>query len=192
MREQARARARTWNSGCVAPRIRLIQPTDDIALADLHARNREFLAPWDPLRPDEYFTVAGQRTDIDAALARHRAGEAVPFVVLDDDGEVAGRLTLSAIVRGAFQSCSMGYWLSQDRTGRGYATQAVNAAVDLAFTELALHRVQAATLVSNSASQNVLSRAGFERIGLAPRYLRIAGRWQDHLLFQRVSGDGPT
>jgi ribosomal-protein-alanine N-acetyltransferase len=109
--------------------------------------------------------------------------------VLDDDGVVAGRLTLSAIVRGAFQSCSMGYWLSQDRTGRGYATQAVDAAVTLAFGELALHRIQAGTLVSNTASQNVLLRAGFERFGLAPRYLRIAGRWQDHILFQRLSDE---
>lgn len=173
----------------MASRIRLVQPTDADALADLQTRNREFLAPWDPLRPDEYFTVAGQRSDIETALARHRVGEAVPFVVLDDDGEVAGRLTLSAIVRGAFQSCSMGYWLSQDRTGRGYATQAVDAAVTLAFGELALHRIQAGTLVSNTASQNVLLRAGFERFGLAPRYLRIAGRWQDHILFQRLSDE---
>jgi ribosomal-protein-alanine N-acetyltransferase len=172
--------------GCVAPRIRLVQPADDDALAQLQLRNRAFLAPWDPLRPEAYFTVAGQRTDIEAALARHRTGEAVPLVILDDDGEVAGRLTLSAIVRGAFQSCSMGYWLSQDRTGRGYATEAVNAGVALAYTQLTLHRVQAATLVSNTASQDVLRRAGFERFGLAPRYLRIAGRWQDHILFQRV------
>jgi ribosomal-protein-alanine N-acetyltransferase len=32
----------------------------------------------------------------------------------------------------------------------------------------------------------VLSRAGFEQIGRAPQYLRIAGRGQDHLLFQRI------
>jgi ribosomal-protein-alanine N-acetyltransferase len=56
----------------VASRIRLVQPTDADALADLQTRNREFLAPWDPLRPDEYFTVAGQRSDIETALARHR------------------------------------------------------------------------------------------------------------------------
>jgi ribosomal-protein-alanine N-acetyltransferase len=50
--------------------------------------------------------------------------------------------------------------------------------------ELRLHRLQAATLLHNVGSQRVLAESGFERIGLAPRYLQIAGEWQDHLLFQ--------
>jgi ribosomal-protein-alanine N-acetyltransferase len=50
-----------------------------------------------------------------------------------------------------------------------------------------LHRVEAATLVDNLPSQAVLRRNGFTLIGLAPRYLRIAGTWRDHLLFQRLA-----
>jgi len=38
--------------------------------------------------------------------------------------------------------------------------------------------------VHNLGSQQVLQRNGFTLIGLAPRYLQIAGDWQDHLLFQ--------
>ena len=53
-----------------------------------------------------------------------------------------------------------------------------------AFDELGLHRVEAGTLVHNVGSQRVLERNGFVRFGLAPQYLRIAGRWQDHVLFQ--------
>lgn len=56
-----------------------------------------------------------------------------------------------------------------------------------AFTEFGLHRLQADTLVHNGASQRVLARNGFSRIGLAPRYLRIAGRWQDCVLHQRLN-----
>ncbi len=61
--------------------------------------------------------------------------------------------------------------------------------IDIAFGELGLHRLQAGTLVHNTGSQKVLERNGFERIGLARAYLKIAGRWQDHILFQRISGD---
>ena len=114
----------------------------------------------------------------------------MPFVILDEDGTVAGRITLSEIVKGPFQSCSMGYWLAEDRTGRGLATQAVAAAVVHAFTEMGLHRVEAATLLSNTASQGVLARNGFEKFGLARRYLKIAGEWQDHVRFQRLAEDG--
>lgn len=167
-------------------RIRLITTGDDKALAELQLRNREFLSPWEPARSDNYFTVAGQRADIEAALARHDLGEAMPWVVLDDGGAVAGRLTLSGIVRGAFQSCSMGYWLSEDQTGKGLATEAVRVAVASAHSELNLHRVQAETLVANVSSWNVLTRTGFEHYGLAPKYLKIAGAWQDHLMFQHL------
>jgi ribosomal-protein-alanine N-acetyltransferase len=111
----------------------------------------------------------------------------VPHAILDDTGAVVGRITLNTIVRGPFQSCSVGYWLSEDRTGRGLATQAVDEIVSLAFDTLGLHRVEAGTLVDNVASQRVLARTGFERIGLAPAYLKIAGRWQDHVLFQRIN-----
>ncbi|MGH3421007.1 MAG: GNAT family N-acetyltransferase, partial [Streptosporangiaceae bacterium] len=53
-----------------------------------------------------------------------------------------------------------------------------------AFDDLDLHRVEAGTLTHNIGSQKVLQRNGFERFGLAPSYLRIAGEWQDHILFQ--------
>ncbi|WP_324603323.1 GNAT family protein [Nesterenkonia massiliensis] len=49
-----------------------------------------------------------------------------------------------------------------------------------------LHRLQASVLVYNQASQTVLRTAGFQKIGLAEKYLKIAGQWQDHLLFQRL------
>jgi [ribosomal protein S5]-alanine N-acetyltransferase len=97
---------------------------------------------------------------------------------------VLGRITLNNIVRGAFQSCSLGYWVRSSANGRGHATAAVALMLRTAFTDLGLHRVEAGTLVHNAASQRVLERNGFERFGLAPQYLRIAGRWQDHVLFQ--------
>jgi ribosomal-protein-alanine N-acetyltransferase len=57
----------------------------------------------------------------------------------------------------------------------------------VAFVELGLHRVQAGTLLHNVGSQRVLERNGFTRIGLAQDFLKIAGRWQDHILFQLVA-----
>ena len=50
------------------------------------------------------------------------------------------------------------------------------------------YRLQAATLTHNAASRKVLERAGFTEIGLAPAYLKIAGAWQDHILYQRILG----
>ncbi len=64
------------------------------------------------------------------------------------------------------------------------ATAAVADAARRAFNDLGLHRLQADTLVDNAASRAVLAHNGFIEIGRAPRYLRIAGRWQDCVLHQ--------
>jgi [ribosomal protein S5]-alanine N-acetyltransferase len=37
------------------------------------------------------------------------------------------------------------------------------------------------------ASQRILLRTGFAQYGMAPKYLKIAGRWQDHLMFQLLN-----
>ncbi|TXR55685.1 GNAT family N-acetyltransferase [Quadrisphaera setariae] len=165
--------------------VRLVTEDDVPAITDLLRRSREHLAPWEPLREDSFFTEASQRATTAALLERHTAGTHVPLVIVDDD-EVVGRITVNDVVRGAFQSASIGYWVGAGHTGRGVATAAVAATVRLAFDELHLHRLQADTLLHNTASQAVLARNGFVRIGTAPRYLRIAGRWQDHHLHQLV------
>ncbi len=169
------------------PATRLITLGDVPVLAELAAVNREFLAPWDPARGDDYYTVAGQLALVGDALRRHAQGLMLPHVILDESGRVAGRITLNEIVRGPFQSCLLGYWLNAADNGRGLATAAVLDIIKVAFDELGLHRIQAGTLPHNVRSQRVLERAGFTRFGLAPAYLKIAGRWQDHVLFQLVN-----
>jgi [ribosomal protein S5]-alanine N-acetyltransferase len=166
---------------------RLIAVADAPALAELLRANRDFLAPWDPIRPEHYFTADGQRAAIDDVLVRHSQGSVLPHVIVDGDDRVVGRITLNGIVRGPFQSCSMGYWVSAADNGRGLATAAVREMIGIAFGELGLHRIQAETLPHNVRSQRVLERNGFVRIGMAPQYLRIAGEWQDHLLYQVVN-----
>ncbi|MGY1826269.1 MULTISPECIES: GNAT family N-acetyltransferase [unclassified Blastococcus] len=165
-------------------RTRLLTFDDAPALTRLVVEDREFQAPWEPARDERWYTEAGQRADVRAALERHAAGLSLPCVVLDDDGAVVGRVTLNNVVRGAFQSCSLGYWVASAANGRGLATRAVGEMLRRAFGDLGLHRVEAGTLLHNAASQKVLERNGFTRYGLAPRYLSIAGRWQDHVLFQ--------
>jgi len=147
-------------------------------LSALLIENREFLARVEPARDERFFTIAGQRERIE--------GDALSFAILAGN-RIAGTVTLSNIVRGPFQSATLGYWVAERLGGRGLATHAVQEVVAIAFEELRLHRLQAATLIDNVASQRVLEKNGFEPIGLARRYLRIAGDWRDHLLFQRTA-----
>ena len=166
-------------------RVRVVRVSDAERLSAAYQHNREHLAPWEPWRNEDFFTAAGQAASIESKLALFIAGSDVPWVLLDE-GRVVGVMTLSGIVRGPFLSAHLGYWVDKDYNGRGIGSAAVAHAVAAAGTELGLHRIQAATLPHNSASQKVLKRSGFEEIGLAPSYLKIAGIWQDHVLFQRI------
>jgi ribosomal-protein-alanine N-acetyltransferase len=166
---------------------RLVTAADVPALAELLRVNRDFLAPWDPVRDETYFTVDGQRAVIRAALEEHAQGSTLPHVITADTGRVVGRITLSGISRGPFQSGRLGYWVSASHNGRGLASAAVREIVRVAFEELALHRIEAGTLLHNVGSQRVLERNGFVRFGVAPAYLNIAGEWQDHAMYQVVN-----
>jgi ribosomal-protein-alanine N-acetyltransferase len=163
---------------------RLVELDDAPVLAELLRSNRAHLAPWEPDRPADQLTVDGQRAMIRDLRERYEQGTALPHVILDGSGGVVGRITLSEIVRGPFQSASLGYWLAEAATGRGLATAAVREIERVAFEELGLHRIQAGTLLHNVRSQRVLDRAGFVRYGIAPAYLHIAGEWRDHALYQ--------
>lgn len=167
------------------PTTRLLALKDAPVLAQLLRDNRDFLAPWEPTRPEDYYSEQGQRVVVEAALARHDEGTAHPRVIIDRD-RVVGRITLNEIVRGPLQSCSLGYWLNAADNGRGLASAAVAELVNFAFEELDLHRVQAGTQPHNLRSQRVLERNGFLRFGLAPSYIHIAGAWRDEILYQIV------
>jgi len=68
-------------------------------------------------------------------------------------------ITLQSIIRGFFQSCSVGYWIAEGAQGRGLATAALREATLVAFYELGLHRVQAET-------------SGGWRLGMSEAYRR--------------------
>ncbi|HEV7148367.1 MAG TPA: GNAT family protein [Pedococcus sp.] len=169
--------------------LRPLSRADVPALARLVRANRSFMAGSGPLRTDDYFTDVGQERAVAKSLEAAEAGIMYPMLIEDQAGDLVGTLNLNSIIRGAFQSTSIGYWVSQDRNGEGIATAAVALATQVAFVELGLHRIQAETLVDNHASQRVLLKNGFVQYGVAPDYLKIAGRWQEHALFQLVESD---
>jgi ribosomal-protein-alanine N-acetyltransferase len=159
--------------------LRPLTSEDAGELAALLVENREFLAPFEPVRDDHFFTIDGQRERIES-----EGSEA--FAILSR-GSHRRNVTILNVVHGAFQSATLGYWVAARLGGHGLATRAVGEVLEIAFGELGLHRLEAATLVDNFPSRRVLEKNGFEPIGLARRYLEVAGEWRDHLLFQRTA-----
>jgi ribosomal-protein-alanine N-acetyltransferase len=161
--------------------IRLLTPDDAEEITALYVANREFLAPFEPDRPAEFFTVPVQRRRIEAT-----GDDLWRWAILDGD-RIAGMIGLADVLRGALQLGNVGYWVDRAYNGRGLASAAVGEVVEFAFGTAGLHRLEAGTLVDNHASQRVLEKNGFERYGLARKLLKVQGEWRDHILFERIA-----
>ncbi len=152
-------------------------------------RCREFHAQWDPVRPESFWELPAVAARLHAQTEDSRAGRALCLCLSDknDPERVIGMVNLRNIIRGALLSAHVGYGLAPDAVGYGYMTEAVGRVVEIAFDELGLHRVEANVMPRNTSSLAVVERAGFEREGVSPRYLRICGRWEDHVRFARLN-----
>ncbi|MEU5819546.1 GNAT family N-acetyltransferase [Streptomyces sp. NPDC047803] len=173
-------------------RLRPVTAADAASLADALTRSRAYMKPWEPVRPDSFYTEEGQRERLAALLADREAGRVVPWVLCDAEDRAVGGFNLNAVVLGPFRSATLGYWVDVEYAGRGLATAAVRRICEVARDGLRLHRIEAGTVLHNAASQRVLAKCGFEEFGVAPRYLHIDGEWRDHRLFQRILHDGPV
>ena len=176
----------------VGRRTRLRAPVaaDFDAWAELRAESRAFLTPWEPTWPYDDLTRPAFRRRLRRYQRDIRDDRAYPFFIFDKStGELVGGLTVSNVRRGVAQTCSLGYWAGERYAGKGYMSDAVRAVLPFCFGALGLHRVEAACLESNGPSRHVLAAAGFQPEGIARAYLRIDGKWQDHLLFAILDSD---
>ena len=169
------------------PRLELI--ATDPALAPqvlaFFQRNREHFAPWDPPTPTGFYTVRAQAERLAKGQQQFAAGEAYRYWLrlLGEPTRIVGQIHFSSVARGAFHSALLGYGIDADFEGCGLMHEAVQAGIAEMFSpRVQLHRIQAAHLAENLRSAAVLARLGFEREGVARKYLYIDGAWRDHVI----------
>lgn len=107
--------------------------------------------------------------DAEAFLAAtNRSDRETTFVIALTDGMLIGAcgLELREGPGAAGTMPELGYWLGAAYWGRGFATEAVRALIDHAFTDLELEALQAGARVTNPASRRVLEKCGFQWTGV--------------------------
>lgn len=169
--------------------LRLPTAREARAVLSFVRENEEHLRPFEPVRPAEHFTLAFHRAALARAARDASADRHYRWWLFGKDApaRAIGNVGVSNVARGAFQSAHLGFALAAEAQGKGLMHEALEAVVRCAFGELNLHRLEANHLPDNARSARLLARLGFERIGLAPRYLRIAGQWRDHVQTQRTN-----
>jgi ribosomal-protein-alanine N-acetyltransferase len=152
--------------------------------AFLRSTSRDFLTPWEPVWPSDDLTRSSFRRRLRRYAREIEEDLGYPFFVFRErDGALAGGINLGHVRRGVAQTAALGYWAGKPFAGQGLIGAGVRGVLDFAFSDLGLNRVEAACLPVNLASIRLLENVGFQREGVARRYLCIAGAWQDHVLY---------
>lgn len=156
----------------------------------LRQRNRAFLTPWEPTWAKDHLTQRSFRNRVVWAERSVRQGDALPlFLVERASGALIGGVTLSNIRRQPAQAATLGYWVGQEFSRKGFMSEALCALRDHAFNQLDLSRLEAACLPENDASRGLLERCLFKYEGVAQAYLQINGRWRNHVLYAALRAD---
>jgi ribosomal-protein-alanine N-acetyltransferase len=171
--------------------LRPLAMRDASTWARLRNDNADWLSPWEATLPKGAGSgISSYREMIRTLRARARQGAAMPFAVTYD-GKLVGQLTVNGITWGSARWANMGYWVARSHAGLSITPTAVALVGDHLLGPTGLHRVEIAIRPENTASLRVVEKLGFEKVGLAPKFLHIAGDWRDHFIFQVVAEDVP-
>ena len=144
------------------PELQRLRPGHAPAVLAFELANRSYFAAFISDRGDEFFDQFTERHS--ALLAEQEAGAGAYYVLVAEDGSVLGRFNLILAGDG---TAELGYRVAQHVAGRGLATETVRELCRLAATRHGLRTLRAATSRENTASQKVLTKAGFVPVGPA-------------------------
>lgn len=149
----------------------------------LREKSRAFLTPWEPTwRPGEHSFNRYLKL-LSIYSQKRKNNLQYSFFIFNSDNELVGGVNVFNIKTGISQSCTLGYWIGQNHSRKGYMRNALKLLIKQLFLELKFNRIEAACIPRNIASKNLLINIGFEEEGYAKEFLRINGKWEDHLLF---------
>ncbi len=176
----------------VTPRMRLRVPKaqDARRLAAYYRDNREFLQPWEPTRTEQFFQVEWWAQRIEQVRQEFRRGQLVMLIGVAHQGdEVLCCCSYSNIIYGVFNACHLGYSVSQRVQGQGLMQEMLEHSLPFVYENMGLRRVMANYMPRNQRSAALLARLGFEKEGYARQYLKINGKWEDHVLTSLMYDD---
>ncbi|MDD6057370.1 MAG: GNAT family protein [Clostridiales bacterium] len=150
---------------------------------DFQIRNRDIFEKYEPLRPANFYTPSYQHSLLKYEHKLALKLSTVRFYVFrkEDLHLIIGTVCLHNIMREPYSCCEIGYKFDSSYWHMGYAKEALEKIISVAFFELNLHRIFARVVPWNTASLRLLSALHFMEEGLEHKCIQIQGEWTDHL-----------
>jgi ribosomal-protein-serine acetyltransferase len=168
--------------------LRLLDESDAEELYALVDANRAYLARWLP-----WVEAAGGPEyvlNFIRATRRQLADDDGFQTAIVEDKAIIGVVGFHA-VDWRNLSTSIGYWLAENRQGRGTMTEAVRALADHAFVGWNLNRIEIRVAAENLRSRAIPSRLGFIEEGVLRQAERFGERFEDSVVYSMLAKDWP-
>ena len=119
-----------------------------------------------------------------AQTKRFKASEVYLWAMfIRETGEFVGWIDVSRIARGEHQIANLGWFTMNRYRGQGYAKEAVQKLISVAFTDLDFHRLEASIHPRNKLSIKMAKSLGLHYEGIKKFYLKHNDIWSDFVIF---------
>jgi ribosomal-protein-serine acetyltransferase len=150
--------------------------------------SRSHLRQWEAW-PDAMRTVQHVRAILAQVDLNREAGLGYHFVIRDplSDGLIGG-VSISNVQREC-NCANLGFWVQEDRTGRGIASWAAATVANFAFSALRITRLELVVRQGNAASCRVALKLGAQAEGLARARLYMDGASHGAEIYSLLPGE---
>lgn len=107
------------------------------------------------------------------------------YLIIDKKGNLLGAVGITNI-NNLDRHVEFGYWLSQDKAGYGYMSEALGKLEQILFAKK-IRRLEIECAATNEASKNVALRNGYERECIKKEYFNIDGMFEDAVVYVKLN-----
>ncbi len=153
-----------------------------------YQKNKDIFERWDPMHCANFYTLEYQAHNLatEMKLFLHQKHFRYYLFLSAYPGQVVGTISFTHISGSPEFSCRLGYRLSKEVQGYGYATEALSYLIPIFIREQKVLRIEANIMPQNTASIHLIETLGFEYEGVARKIFEINGKREDHLRYAFV------
>ena len=168
--------------------LKVLGPDYAADVLSFYQRDKELFERYEADRCENFYTEGHQRTILHLEYGLCLKLEAIRFYVFlkENPDTIIGTVSLYEIAKPASRA-EVGYKFSSAYHHKGYASEAVEKILDIAFSELKLHKICAHVHTDNLSSIRLLSGLGFEKEGMSRHHMKLRGIWVDHLQYSLIA-----
>lgn len=157
-------------------------------MCDFAIKNKQCFSLWEPRQSEAYYNEDYWYQRVQEINRDFQSDNSCCLnLYMKENHRLIGMVNFHQFVRGAFQSCVLGFKIAKLHQGKGLMSEALPSSINYIFESLNFHRISANYMPSNKSSARVLAKVGFKQEGIADDYLQINGKWERHVLTSLIN-----